>query len=451
MKKMKLLYVLLHFLLNLLSVGCHRKLLSCILSVLFFSNISYAKDNIRLITNSPINNNGPSESCSTEICTSLLQLINNANKTIDFAIYGLRGQNEILQALINAEKKGVILRGITDKTLEGKSYYTDTHLLAEKLKNVHDDHKVDIKRAEYLEGITYNESQQCERPTNTKGPLQCFEGKGYASKEEIIFNGNIMHNKFFIVDSRYVWTGSANISDTGIGGYNANIVAYIDSLFLAKYYTIEFEQMFLDGDYHKNKKKLKKQDISISLDDAEVLLFFSPQGRGVTKGIIPLIRQANDSIDVSIFFLTHNKISKELVSAHKRGVKVRIILDATAATNGYSKHNYLREHGIDVKVESWGGKMHMKAAVIDNKHVVVGSMNWTKAGEQKNDENTIIIKNSSKHGMQLFLFFEEMWNSIPARWLKEDPYPESKESGTSCYDLIDNDFDKIIDVDEMEC
>ena len=110
------------------------------------------------------------------------------------------------------------------------------------------------------------------------------------------------------------------------------------------------------------------------------LLFFSPQGRGVSKGIIPLIRQANDSIEVSIFFLTHNKISKELVSAHERGVKVRVILDATAATNGYSKHNYLRKHGIKVKVENWGGKIHMKAAVFDKKHVVVGSMNWTKAG-----------------------------------------------------------------------
>ena len=260
-----------------------------------------------------------------------------------------------------------------------------------------------------------------------------------------------MHNKFFIVDGRYVWTGSANISDTGIGGYNANIVAYVDSLFIAKYYTIEFEQMYLSGHYHKNKKKLKKENISTFINENEILLFFSPQSRGSTKGIISLIRQAEHSIDVSIFFLTHNKISKELVFAYERGVKVRIILDATAAKNGYSKHNYLRKHGIDVKVENWGGKMHMKAAVFDKKHVVVGSMNWTKAGEKKNDENTIIIKNSPKHANQLFFFFEEMWDSIPARWLLEDPNPESKESGTSCYDLIDNDFDKIIDSNEMEC
>ena len=209
--------------------------------------------------------------------------------------------------------------------------------------------------------------------------------------------------------------------------------------------------MYLNGHYHKNKKKLKKENISTFINENEILLFFSPQSRGAAKGIIPLIRQAEDSIDVSIFFLTHNKISKELVFAHERGVKVRVILDATAAKNGYSKHNYLRKHGIDVKVENWGGKMHMKAAVFDKKHVVVGSMNWTKAGEKKNDENTIIIKNSPKHANQLFFFFEEMWNSIPARWLQEDPNPESKESGISCYDLIDNDFDKIIDSDEMEC
>ena len=133
----------------------------------------------------------------------------------------------------------------------------------------------DIKRAEYLSGFTYNESQQCERPNNTKGPLQCFEDEGYASREKIIFNGDIMHNKFFIVDGKYVWTGSANISDTGIGGYNANIVAYINSSYLAKYYTIEFEQMYLDGNYHKNKKKLKKK-IYQFLMMIMIFYYFSP-------------------------------------------------------------------------------------------------------------------------------------------------------------------------------
>ena len=93
----------------------------------------------------------------------------------------------------------------------------------------------------------------------------------------------------------------------------------------------------------------------------------------------------------------------------------------------------------------------MKAAVIDKKHVVVGSMNWTLAGEKKNDENTIVIQNSTDLGIQLFLFFESMWNSIPKKYLIIDPLPESIESKESCYDEIDNDFDNIIDFNEKEC
>ena len=44
-----------------------------------------------------------------------------------------------------------------------------------------------------------------------------------------------------------------------------------------------------------------------------------------------------------------------------------------------------------------------------------------------------------------------MWESIPNKWLTKDPLPESIDSGSSCYDLIDNDFDDIIDKQEKEC
>ena len=420
-------------------------------SLLIFFNKSTYASSIKLITNSPIDKVGPDKNCNEEICSSLLKLINEAKSSIDFAIYGLRGQDEILQALVNAEKRGVKVRALIDKDLKNENYYTDTFLIERKLRNVRDDYLADKRTAKILEKNNYKDSKKCKRPEDTKGPLQCFEGKGYASEEEIHFNGDIMHNKFFIIDKRFVWTGSANISDTGIGGYNANLVALVDSKFIAKYYTIEFDQMFKDGDFHRRKKKLKKEDIFTKIDGAEIGLYFSPQGYAMYRGVLPLIEEVEKTIDVSIFFLTHNNISRELVKAHKRGVKIRVILDATAATNGYSKHNYLREHGIPVKVESWGGKMHMKAAVFDNKHVIVGSMNWTLAGERKNDENTIIIKNSSKHANQLSSFFNSMWKSIPDKWLRMDPLPESIDSGSSCYDLIDNDFDDIIDSDEKEC
>jgi phosphatidylserine/phosphatidylglycerophosphate/cardiolipin synthase-like enzyme len=379
-------------------------------------------------------------------------MIEGAKSSIDFAIYGLRGQPEVLEALQRAEKRGVQVRGVVDKDLEGKSYYSDTPLLEKKLSNVRSDHAYDQETARILSGRRNSgNSRDCSRPFGAEGPLQCFEGKGYASEEEIQFVGDIMHNKFFIVDKRFVWTGSANISDTGIGGYNANLVALIDSPEVAAFYATEFNQMFEGGEFHRRKSKLKKADLQAILPEGIVRLYFSPQGYAVRRGVLPLIEQANESIDIAMFFLTHKAISKALVEAHERGVDIRVILDATGATNGYSKHGYLRENGISVKVENWGGKMHMKAAIFDGKHLALGSMNWTAAGEKNNDENLIVVRDASKTARAVTVFYDSLWVAIPDRWLNEDPSPESPASGTACTDSLDNDFDNLVDSGDPGC
>jgi len=429
------------------------RIISIVLSALLLIGFksTFANDTqyyIKVITNSPLTHLTPNKSCESKICNELLYLIENASKSIDFAVYGLRGQKDVLNALIGAKKRGVKIRGVIDKDVRGKTYYSDTYLLEENFESVKSDFEKDLNTLSLLKNKEYKD--KCERPDGHEGPLQCFEGKGYASKEKLKFSGDIMHNKFFIVDSEYIWTGSANLSDTGTGGYNANVVASIKSKYLADHYLIEFEQMFNDGSFHRSKKKLRKQDIKTEIDGQEIELFFSPQGYAMYRGVIPLIKEATKSIDISMFFLTHKNVSKELVTAKNRGINVRVIIDATSASNGYSKHQYLRDNGISLKVENWGGKMHMKSAIIDKKHLIVGSMNWTSAGESKNDENTLIIKNF-KGAPKYQRFYNLMWNSIPDKWLREDPLPESKDSGTSCYDGIDNDFDGKIDTKDQNC
>ncbi len=408
-----------------------------------------AQSELKIITNSPLTHTAPNNNCNTDICSELLNLINNSKRTIDFAIYGLRGQDEILNALIKAKNRGVKIRGVIDKDTSGDSYYSDTHLIEKNFKNIKSDYNQDIKTSRFL-SKNKKYKDKCIRPQGHKGPLQCFEGKGYAAKDTFSSKGDIMHNKFFIIDNAHVWTGSANISDTGTGGYNANVVAVIESEYVANKYLIEFEQMFVDDKFHRAKKKLKKAKLHTNIDGQDVNVYFSPQGYAMYRGVIPLIRKAKQSIDVSIFFLTHNNVSRELVKAKQRGISVRVILDATAASNGYSKHQYLRDNGIQVKVENWGGKMHMKSAIIDSKHLIIGSMNWTKAGESKNDENTLIIKNA-KDASAYQRFYNLMWSSIPDKWLIEDPMPESKDSINSCYDSIDNDFDDRIDSKDLSC
>ena len=126
-------------------------------------------------------------------------------------------------------------------------------------------------------------------------------------------------------------------------------------------------------------------------------------------------------------------------------MEVKILLDAVAAENTYSKHKELRLAGIAVKVENWAGKMHQKSMIIDDKTVVIGSMNFSKNGENSNDENCIIVQNAPKLAKKYKQHFLMLYNSVPDKWLTKNPRPEAPESIGSCSDGVDNDFDGLID------
>lgn len=65
-----------------------------------------------------------------------------------------------------------------------------------------------------------------------------------------------------------------------------------------------------------------------------------------------------------------------------------------------------------VKVESWRSKMHMKALSVDGHILVLGSMNFTAAAENGNDENFMII-HSQKLAAEFGQVFERLWQSLP--------------------------------------
>ena len=411
---------------------------------------------VRLILNDPLQFDRPGDRCKSEVCTSLLKLIKGAKTRIDFAIYGMRGQSALMDALIAAQKRGVAVRGIVDMDAEGKTYYRDTPELIDILGTVRSDAEHDIQKARHTK--PYDSSQeQCRRPIGFDGPLQCL---GYeldedrcilqsaASREMIYYKGDIMHDKFFVVDAATVWTGSTNASDSGTGGYNSNLVTVIRSKAVAETFLREFDQMYVEGKFHDDKTSWPTTRVKYPGGWLEVL--FSPQDKPITRKIRPMIQSAQQNIDIAVFFLTHKYITGDLIAAHRRGVKVRVILDATAATNGYTKHEILRAAGIPVKIENWGGKMHMKAAVIDDEHVITGSMNWTSAGEGGNDENTVLLHSRSA-ASQFRKYFDRIWRAIPDRWLEGRPAAESVDSPVACQDGVDNDYDKKKDDDDPGC
>ena len=103
-----------------------------------------------------------------------------------------------------------------------------------------------------------------------------------------------------------------------------------------------------------------------------------------------------------------------------------------------------------VKTENYAGKMHSKSMIVDDKYTIIGSMNFSNSGENKNDENLILIKDSelTKFYKEFFLY---QWKKIDNKWLYQNVRAESKDSIGSCYDGIDNNYDGLIDSEDLAC
>ena len=257
----------------------------------------------------------------------------------------------------------------------------------------------------------------------------------------------IMHNKFVIFDNKTVYTGSMNFSKSGLSGYDVNDVAIINSESVADLYKAEFEQM-LNGNFHKAKQKHNKPNRFL-IGNTTLEVYFSPQDK-TSYRIIELIKGANKYIYIPAFLITHTNIAQELINAHNSKVDVKIILDANSVNSRNTKHGILRTAGIPVKIENYAGKLHSKTMIIDDAYLILGSMNFSNSGENKNDENLLVIKNSG-FAKSHKNFFNYLWKMIPDKYLKFNPKPESPDSIGSCFDGVDNNFNGKIDKDEPFC
>lgn len=367
---------------------------------------STSTDHIRLFLSDLTTVLMPNNKCTTDYCMAIVHQINNSQKSIDMALYGYTDIPEITTAIQSAIKRGVNVRLVHDVSGDGTNFYPDTFKFAKILTE---------SRADYGD---------------------------YA------YQNSIMHNKFMILDENTVITGSANLSFTDISGFNTNDILIIKSPEIANIYTEEFEQMY-NNKFHGKKEKIKNKE-NILLGDSIVSIYFSPQDDIIDTVIIPMINNAHRYIYIPMFAITHKTVTQALINAHARGVDVKVILDATNANNKYSTHEKLRKAGIAVKTENYAGKLHSKSLIIDDKYIITGSMNLSKSGNSKNDENVLLIENPSlaKYYKSFFLY---LWKKIPDIWLTKNASSESHDSIGSCFDGTDNDFDGKTDSEDSGC
>lgn len=113
---------------------------------------------------------------------------------------------------------------------------------------------------------------------------------------------------------------------------------------------------------------------------------------GCEKLIIQQIDNAKDEIKVQAYSFTSAPIAKALLNAHKRGVVVEIILDKGQRKQKYTSYTFFKNSGIPVFIDSAHAIAHNKIIILDRETVITGSYNFTKAAENKNAENLLIIK-----------------------------------------------------------
>jgi phosphatidylserine/phosphatidylglycerophosphate/cardiolipin synthase-like enzyme len=120
-------------------------------------------------------------------------------------------------------------------------------------------------------------------------------------------------------------------------------------------------------------------------------VYFSPHG-GCTDAIVRELNKAKSTILIQAYPFTSAPIAKALLNAHKRGVKIEVILDKSQRTQKYSSATFFYNQGIPVKIDAQHAIAHNKVMVIDGETVITGSFNFTKAAEETNAENLLVIR-----------------------------------------------------------
>ena len=300
---------------------------------------------------------GNSAHGNSDFKSLLIHRINEANYSIDLALYSFFGMQDVADALILAKNRGV------------------------KVRVVYDNRTIQNSMQALLDaGILMS-----QRPSNLSG---------------------IMHNKFFIFDARdtiasndWLWTGSWNVTSTELNWKN-NVVEINDPA-LTEAYQTEFEEMWgSDNDFPDpvnakfGSQKTDNTPHFFNIGGRDVQLYFSPSD-GTTSKIINTINTANQSIYMSLYVFTRDDIEQNIHVRYLSGITdIKGVIDQINASGSEFTN-------LSAYADMWHNlspTLHHKYGIVDasapesSPYVITGSHNWSSAAENDNDENTLIIQ-----------------------------------------------------------
>lgn len=199
----------------------------------------------------------------------------------------------------------------------------------------------------------------------------------------------LMHNKFIIIDRSEVWTGSMNFTDGGAYDDNNNLMR-IRSTKVAENYLKEFEEMFVQRRFGENVLAQTPHP-TLMIDNTRLDTYFSPDD-GVQAALVPVLEGAQESIYFLAYSFTTNQLGDIVRQKAAAGLTVAGVMeDEQVQSNQGTEYDPFRLVNLDVRRDGLDGLMHHKVFIVDEAIVVLGSYNFSRSAEERNDENALII------------------------------------------------------------
>src|SRR3989338_6305997 len=194
-----------------------------------------------------------------------------------------------------------------------------------------------------------------------------------------------MHNKFCILNKASIWTGSTNPTTASFEKNNNNVVI-VPSKYLAENYEAEFEELY-KGTFGKGNKV--KYPI-IKYNNKIIENYFCPEDDCGTE-VVEELKAAKQEILAMTFSFTDRAIVNTLLEKAKNNVKINVLFEKRRQNMDYAYTALQNKENIQLIPDTNPGIMHHKVFIIDEKTVVTGSMNPTQNGNERNDENILIL------------------------------------------------------------
>lgn len=203
-----------------------------------------------------------------------------------------------------------------------------------------------------------------------------------------------MHDKFVVIDGAQVWTGSWNftVNDTFRNNNNAMAITSPD---LARFYTREFEEMFVDRAFGPASTSVYEfEDLqTTTVAGTPLQVYFGPED-DVGDWIALAVKEARTSVRFMAFAFTHEQIGQAVLDRAQAGVPVAGIFEQRGSETASSLLAPMLCAGLPVRQDGNPRTFHHKVFILDDETVILGSFNFTASADDSNDENALIITNA---------------------------------------------------------